>query len=471
MKQPLKILLLEDDPTDADLIRQILLRSQMKCEFRHVMNKNEFVSSLDEFKPHVILSDNSMPQFNSTDALRMVRERHSNIPFILVTGTVSEEFATKMIKEGADDYILKDRMTRLPAAIGAALAQRRAIKEITDYKYALDQAAIVVITDSNGTIIYANDNFSKVSGYSIEELLGQDHRIVNSGYHPKSYMRDLWNTISSGKIWRGEFRNRAKNGNIYWVDATIVPFLNDGGQPYQYLSIRSDITEKKRLQEKLFRQQRNEQLKLTSTALQAEEKARTEIGRELHDNVNQILVGTKLYLSMINSDFEKNKSLVVECLQSIQSAIDENRKIAHNLVTPDFENRDLLMRIRELTEPMMYAMDIKLDFVTDDFNELLLNEQQKLTIYRIIQEQCTNIVKHAKAGFVRIKLQTTRQAFTLVISDNGVGLKHADQAEGIGLKNIRGRLSVFNGTYSIHSEPGKGFELIASFPLAAFDKN
>src|SRR5690606_5212881 len=130
--------------------------------------------------------DNSMPQFNSTDALRMVRERHSNIPFILVTGTVSEEFATKMIKEGADDYILKDRMTRLPAAIGAALAQRRAIKEITDYKYALDQAAIVVITDSNGTIIYANDNFSKVSGYSIEELLGQDHRIVNSGYHPKS---------------------------------------------------------------------------------------------------------------------------------------------------------------------------------------------------------------------------------------------------------------------------------------------
>src|SRR5690606_21392876 len=205
----------------------------------------------------------------------------------------------------------------------------------------------------------------------------------------------------------------------------------------------------KRLQEQLFRQQRNEQLKLTSTALQAEEKARTEIGRELHDNVNQILVGTKLYLSMINSDFEKNKSLVVECLQSIQSAIDENRKIAHNLVTPDFENRDLLMRIRELTEPMMYAMDIKLDFVTDDFNELLLNEQQKLTIYRIIQEQCTNIVKHAKAGFVRIKLQTTRQAFTLVISDNGVGLKHADQAEGIGLKNIKGRLSVFNGTYSI----------------------
>ena len=131
-------------------------------------------------------------------------------------------------------------------------AIRNSLKELSDYKYALNESSIVAITDQKGTIKYANENFCRISKYSAEELIGQDHRIVNSGYHPKSYIKKLWTTIANGKIWRGEFCNRAKDGSIYWVDATIVPFLNKLGKPYQYLAIRKDITERKKAEKELF---------------------------------------------------------------------------------------------------------------------------------------------------------------------------------------------------------------------------
>jgi diguanylate cyclase (GGDEF)-like protein/PAS domain S-box-containing protein len=139
-------------------------------------------------------------------------------------------------------------------------------KELTDIKLALDASTIIAITDHKGIIMSINDKFCELSKYNKEELIGQNHRILNSGHHSKGFFRDMWKTIGSGQIWKGELQNKAKDGSLYWVDTTIVPFLNDKGSPYQYISIRTDITQRIKMEMELQEAMKNE-LRLTQREL------------------------------------------------------------------------------------------------------------------------------------------------------------------------------------------------------------
>lgn len=125
----------------------------------------------------------------------------------------------------------------------------KAYQKLRDIEFALDVSSIVAITNSRGVIEYANDKFCEVSKYSLEELIGSNQNIVNSGFHSKSFFKDMWKTIGTGNVWHGEIKNKAKDGTYYWVDTTIVPFLNADGKPYQYIAIRHNITKRKQYEE------------------------------------------------------------------------------------------------------------------------------------------------------------------------------------------------------------------------------
>lgn len=174
---------------------------------------------------------------------------HFESEFIFPDGRLSYyELSIQPVPEGL--FILSVDITEKK---NANTNLQKSIKEVSDYKFALDESAIVAVTDHKGIIKHVNQNFCKISKYSEQELIGQDHRIINSGFHSKEYIKDLWHTIANGRIWKGELKNKAKDGTYYWVDTTIVPFLNEKGKPYQYLAIRSDITERKFAEEKIYK--------------------------------------------------------------------------------------------------------------------------------------------------------------------------------------------------------------------------
>lgn len=145
-------------------------------------------------------------------------------------------------------------------------------RELADLKYAIEEAGIVTVTDVTGIVISVNDRFCKISKYERHELIGHDHRILNSGYHPKGFFRDLWRTIARGSTWRGEICNRAKDGTLYWVDTTIVPFMDQNGKPLRYLAIRTDITERKRVEMLLRQKETMAQLGQMATVIAHEVK-------------------------------------------------------------------------------------------------------------------------------------------------------------------------------------------------------
>lgn len=348
---------------------------------------------------------------------------------------------------------------RLMGVVKDITSMKRLQRELEDYKYALDKAAIVTMTDENGIITYANENFCKISGYSQDELIGRNNNIVNSGYHPDSFFKNFWDTIKSGKVWTGEIRNRAKDGSIYWVYATIVPFLDEQGVPYQYAGIRQDITYRK-----------EEKMRMDRAILQAQEKERNLISMELHDNVNQLLAASLLYLSATKEksmEADKFDEMVQRSRDYILDAVREIRLISHQLAPAGCKTNSVHELYSTLFAGIKAAetFDVKLEL--DDPGIEMIEPEINQNIYRIVQELLNNVIKYAEATLVRFSLKVQEGRVKLSLEDDGLGFDPTGFHTGIGIENIHRRAQSFGGCVQFISAPGKGCKVLVELPVSA----
>ncbi|WP_264563532.1 PAS domain-containing sensor histidine kinase [Flavobacterium sp. N3904] len=356
----------------------------------------------------------------------------------------------------------------------------KSLKEVSDYKFALDESSIVAITDQKGIINFVNDNFCKISKFSREELIGKDHRIINSGFHPKEFIRDLWVTIGHGKIWKGELKNRAKDGSYYWVDTTIVPFLNEVGKPFQYVAIRSDITLRKKAEEDLIRY---------SSALEYK-------NTQLIDFCN--IVSHNLRAPLINI------SMLIDYID--QSTDEEERQMMHSKIKPVVNH--LMDIFNELVESIQVQQETGIEsdknYLKDCLDNVLIGFEAQIKEYeanikldaseapmiyfphKYLESIITNLVSNAlkykspeRKPNIKIECKKVNNSVLFSVCDNGLGIdldlhrnnlfkirktfhKHPD-AKGFGLFMTKTQIESMGGKIWVESIPNIGSTFFVQF--------
>lgn len=374
--------------------------------------------------------------------------------------------------------------------------------EIADYKHALDESSIVAITDQKGIIKHVNENFCKISKYSKEELLGQDHRIINSTYHPKEFIRNLWVTIANAKIWRGELKNKAKDGSYYWVDTTIVPFLNEHGKPYQYLAIRSDITPRKFAEEQLLKNKDELEKKVVERTLELAEALNRE--KELNEIKSR-------FVSMASHEFRTPLSAILtstsllehytaeEQLEKRAKHVERIKTSVKNLtaILDDFLSLEKLEQGK--VEVHSIAFNLK-EFVEDVIEEMegMLKKKNQKVIYsytgetevcqdkKILRNVLLNLLSNAvkyspddKEIYVNAEVRGNKASIS--IKDKGIGIPLEAQKDlfgkffrarnvsniqgtGLGLNIVKRYVELLDGNISFSSQEHKGTTFTVEFP-------
>jgi signal transduction histidine kinase len=472
MKDNLKILLLEDDPGDAEIVQHMLNKQDWEVEYRVAMTRQGFIEALDHFHPDVILADNSLPQFNASEALEIINEREDQIPFILVTGTVSEEFAAKIIKAGADDYFLKDRLARLPSAIEAALKQRRLEKErrsaLEQIQESEEQYRTLMERISDGFIVLDSEWKYKYVNKRTGEMTGRDPRSLVGKHIWEEFPEAVGSDTYHAFVKAMETKEYINNVDYYpplqlWQENEIYP--NADG-----LSIfLRDITERKRSEETL--RNNTEQLRELSQHLQdIREEERAAMAREVHDVLGQQLTGFKMDIAWLsrklNTSDNEIKERLTGTLQLIDDAIRTVRRIATDLRPSILDDLGLVTAMEWQSEEFEKRSGVKVYF-SGTMQELDLTPNVSIALFRIYQELLTNVARHAQASAVKASLDTGNAELHLTVTDNGKGFDTENQGnkKTLGLLGIKERTLLMGGRYEFKSQPGEGTEVIVSVPL------
>lgn len=489
----LKILYLEDSAEDAELTGRTLKKAGIPYSFRLVDQKNDYQKALEEFGPDLVLSDHSLFQFNSLEALKIFKSFNFKIPFILVTGTVSEEFAVNILKEGADDYLLKNNLARLPNAIINALEKCRMESDLQQHlddiiaNEALLKQAEHLAKIGSWQVDMATKKMSwseeayRIYGYEPGEIDPDIQRFLKH-LHPEDLEEvrlNLNRAINALDSYESELRIIDKNGDLKFLSFKVCITRDDQNHPLRLIGFSHDITKRKvaeqelinsfnevaKLEREIAQQQLAQQKLITEVTIQAQEKERDDLAKELHDNINQVLATVKMFLNMAKDNDKMRKELVQKSYHNINYAIEEIRQLSKSLVAPSLGDIGLFEALEDLASEINAVNGLSIEIHYHMPKNRFMDQKMELILYRIAQEQLNNIVKHANATQAKIVLKLENQEIHMAISDNGVGFDPNQKRKGIGLRNMHSRVEFYSGKLTIVSAPQKGCTINIYVPL------
>ncbi len=473
MSEPLRLLLLEDSAFDAELNEQVLHRAGIDFTSLLVETQEDFVAALDSFKPDVILADYNLPGFDGLQALAIAKKKAPRTPYIFVSGAMGEEVAIHSIQQGASDYILKDRLTRLPAAVQRALAEKKLHKQQREaeekFRKITESAQdAIIMMGADQRISLWNDAAERIFGYTAAEAIGKNlHAMIvpapaqSSFAHAFPKFQTTGKGPAVGKLI--EVSALRKGGEEFPVELSVSATRLNG--QWHAIGIVRDITSRKEVEASL------KELSAHLQTVREEEKAN--IAREIHDELGGILTALKIDLYWLGLKLPVHEETTmlaarIETMsQLLDTAVTSTRRIITELRPTMLDDLGLLAAIEWQAAQFQKrtGIECRVNCLKDNSK---LDKQRSIVMFRILQESLTNVLRHSGASCVEIEFCHNDNAVSLRISDNGCGLKekNADGTNHFGIRGMVERATSLGGQLTIENRTKAGLTVAAVLPLS-----
>jgi len=466
----LHIVILEDSAIDAELMEMELRKGGIVARYTRVETALDFQRVMDSDHIDLILADYTLPEFDGLSALQALRARQAGVPFIFVSGSLGEERAIEALKSGATDYVLKDRLQRLPSVVHRALTEASGRRERLHAEQALEEQRVLLraIIDNLPEHIYAVDANSRLTVSNQAMLTRLECKRENTVSRKLSdiltveraramELQDAMVLNSGRPLIEHEHVIEQEDGTVLWSIASRIPLRDPQGNVIGVVCTERDITNRKELEQEI---------------LDISNREQRSMGNDLHDGLGQELTGLSLMMKGLQVQMEREGSgylpQVVKMSELITSTIQTTRLMARGLAPVNLERGGLreALRLLVLRCSTMYNMQCTLEDKNANLPEL--DEGQATHLYRIAQEATTNAARHAHASSVKIELRTTARRLYLSITDNGIGLKNGLNRgqPGMGLKIMEYRARTIGGSIAFETlQKGTRIALSCSLQL------
>lgn len=467
IKDPKKyrILVIEDNPGDLLIVEDLLLEQILEPVIVHANNFKQAAEQLQAPGAFfdVILMDLTLPDKSGKQLISEILGLAPNFPIIILTGYTDMEFSTKSIKRNISDYLLKDELnaTTLYKSILYTIERNKYIEEIkkSEKRYSdlfrLSPQPMWVMEQESCQFIQVNKTAIEQYNYCEKEFLNMTLFHI-SQKEDSNRIKELFSSVESGKelLQAVRFRHQKKNGDHIEVEMYSTPIMI--GDSNCILVAAIDITEKILYEDRLIK-----------AILKTQDEERYEIGSELHDNVCQILAASQISLDKLKDALPEQKmSWFNYCREYLALALNEIRNLSHRMAPSFLDDTTMEKAFRELLR--MFDIDGRFKtqlHIDDTVRKHLISIEAQLNLYRILQEQLRNILKHAKASSITVNIWAHNDHLTMSITDNGIGFFPENIEKGIGLSNMQRRAEFFGGRMQIISSPGSGCTINIEIPL------